>query len=97
MNIDQPLIEKLSNLAKLEFNDEQKEKIRTDLEKILSFCEKLQEVDTSGVEPLIYVSDEVNVLREDVAFIATTRQEALKNAPAKDSDYFMVPKVIDNK
>jgi aspartyl-tRNA(Asn)/glutamyl-tRNA(Gln) amidotransferase subunit C len=95
MNIDQDLIEKLSNLAKLEFNDDQKEKIRTDLEKILAFCEKLQEVDTEGVKPLIYVSEEVNRLREDAVQVDITQDEALKNAPAKDSDYFKVPKVID--
>jgi aspartyl-tRNA(Asn)/glutamyl-tRNA(Gln) amidotransferase subunit C len=64
------------------------------LENILDMCEKLNEVNTDGVEPLIYMTDRVNNLREDKVLQEITHEEALKNAPKKDSDFFRVPKVI---
>lgn len=96
MKIDERTVDKLAELAKLEFNDpKSKEAIITDLNRIVAFVDKLSEVDTEGVEPLIYMSDEVNVLREDEVKHEITQQEALKNAPKHDSDYFKVPKVIE--
>lgn len=92
MDISNELIDKLADLAKLEFNGEDKERIKTDLVQITAFFEELNKVDTEGVEPLIFMSDAVNVLREDVVKVELTHDEALKNAPAKDSDYFRVPK-----
>jgi aspartyl-tRNA(Asn)/glutamyl-tRNA(Gln) amidotransferase subunit C len=92
MDISNELIDKLADLAKLEFNGEDKERIKTDLVQITAFFEELNKVDTDGVEPLIFMSDAVNVLREDVVKVELTHEEALKNAPAKDSDYFRVPK-----
>ena len=68
--------------------------MRQDLENILEMCEKLNEVNTDGVEPLIYMTDRVNNLREDKVEQEITHEEALKNAPKKDSDFFRVPKVI---
>ena len=68
--------------------------MKGDLEKILSFVDKLNEIDTKGVEPLIYMSDEVNVLRADEITEETSQEDALKNAPQKDSDYFKVPTVL---
>ena len=68
--------------------------MRQDLEKIMEMCEKLNEVDTEGVEPLIYMSDNENVLREDEVVQSISHEDALKNAPKKDSDFFRVPKVI---
>ena len=65
-----------------------------DLEKIISFVDKLSEIDTEGVEPLIYLNDEVNVLREDKVANEVSQESALKNAPQKDSDYFKVPTVL---
>jgi aspartyl-tRNA(Asn)/glutamyl-tRNA(Gln) amidotransferase subunit C len=56
--------------------------------------DKLNEVNTDKVEPLIHMSAEINVLREDVASNSLTHEEALKNAPKKDSDYFRVPKFL---
>ena len=92
MDISNELIDKLADLAKLEFNGEDKERIKKDLVQITAFFEELNKVDTEGVEPLIFMSDAVNVLREDVVKVELTHEEALKNAPAKDSDYFRVPK-----
>ena len=97
MKIDKDLVDKIAHLARLEFQDEQKVKIEEDLNRILSFMESLNEVDTSAVAPLIYLSDEVNVFRADVVKQEITHEEALRNAPKKDSDYFRVPKVIDKK
>ena len=57
--------------------------------------DKLNEVNTDQVEPLIHMSAEVNVLREDMVNNALTHEEALHNAPKKDSNYFRVPKFLD--
>lgn len=94
MHVDFPLVEKIAVLARLEFSGEEKEQIRGDMEKVLTFVEKLNELDTDNVDPLIYVTDEHDVKREDVAKTFITHEEALKNAPKRDSDYFRVPKVI---
>lgn len=97
MNIDKELIDKLAHLARLEFNDDQKIKIEQDLNRILNFMESLNELDTNNVEPLIYMTDEQNVFRKDEVKQEVSHEEALKNAPKKDSDYFRVPKVIEQK
>lgn len=95
MEITDNLIDHLSNLAKLSFEGEKKEKIKKDLVKMVGLMDKLKEVNTDDVEPLIYLTDEINVLREDIPLETITHEEALKNAPKKDSDYFRIPKVID--
>ena len=95
MKVDDDLIDHLSNLAKLHFEGEEKEAIKEDLEKILNFVSSLEEVDTTNVEPLIYMNDDQLELREDETKPALPQQESLKNAPSKDSDYFKVPKVLD--
>jgi aspartyl-tRNA(Asn)/glutamyl-tRNA(Gln) amidotransferase subunit C len=97
MKITDEVVEHIAHLARLEFEGEKKVAIKSDLVKIISFMEKLQEVDTENIEPLIFMSEEVNVLREDVAKVTITQNQALKNAPQKDSDYFRIPKVLDNK
>ncbi len=94
MNIDDQLVERLAELSKLEFDAQGKEGIKKDLQKILNLVEKLEEVNVDGVEPLIYMTDEKNVLRKDVIADTVTKEEALQNAPQRDSDYFKVPKVI---
>lgn len=95
MKIDTETVDKIAHLARLEFEKEAKENIINDMNNMLSFIDKLNELDTSNVEPLVYMSDEVNVLRDDEVIHTITQQEGLKNAPKKDSDYFKVPKVID--
>jgi aspartyl-tRNA(Asn)/glutamyl-tRNA(Gln) amidotransferase subunit C len=94
MQINDKKIDELAHLARLEFQDEAKENIKKDLERIIDFCDQLKEVNTENVEPLIYMSDEHNVLREDRVNHMLTKEEALRNAPSKDSDYIKVPKVI---
>jgi len=95
MKIDNVLVDKLSDLAKLEFDTESKKEIINDLNKIIRFVEKLNELDTEGVEPLTYMTEEVNTLRDDIAKTSITKEDALRNAPKKDSDYFIVPKVLE--
>lgn len=95
MKIDNATVDKIAHLARLEFENEAKEQIKKDMNNMLGFIEKLNELDTSNVEPLIYMSDEVNVLREDDVKHEITQDEALRNAPNHDSDYFKVPKVIE--
>ncbi|MES2566797.1 MAG: Asp-tRNA(Asn)/Glu-tRNA(Gln) amidotransferase subunit GatC [Bacteroidota bacterium] len=94
--IDIKTVNEVAHLARLEFTEEGKVEILNDMNRMLAFVDKLNEMDTDGVEPLIYMTDEVNVMREDEPKETVTQKEALKNAPKKDSDYFKVPKVIDN-
>lgn len=97
MKIDLKTVDKLADLSKLEFDEEGKKEIAKDLNRIVEFIEKLSEIDTSNVEPLIYMSEDTNVMRDDVMKPGVSQQEALKNVPVKDSDYIKVPKVIDRK
>jgi aspartyl-tRNA(Asn)/glutamyl-tRNA(Gln) amidotransferase subunit C len=94
MEVNNKLIQDLSRLAKLKFDEKSAEKMKRDLDKIIGFIDKLSEIDTEGVEPLIYLSDEVNVLRADKIAHEVSQENALKNAPQKDSDYFKVPTVL---
>ena len=94
MEVNNKLIQDIAKLSKLKFDDSAEEKMKADLEKMLAFVDKLNEIDTEDVDPLIYMSEEVNVLREDKLTEATSQKDALKNAPEKDSDYFKVPTVL---
>src|SRR5687767_4862008 len=93
--IDVKMVDELAHLARLEFNDASKQEIINDMNRMLAFVDKLSELKTDDVEPLIYMTSETNVLREDEVVQSVTQDEALKNALRKDSDYFKVPKVID--
>lgn len=95
MKVTEEIVDHIAHLARLEFEGDKKVAIRNDLEQIIGFMDKLQEVDTSDVEPLVFMTNEVNRLREDVGIVTLTQEEVLKNAPKKDSDYFRIPKVLD--
>lgn len=94
MKVDDNLVEHLAHLSRLEFDDASKGKMKFDFEKILDFVTKLEQVDTEGVEPLVYMSRETNVLREDKVKDMVSQKEALQNAPKRDTDYIRIPKVI---
>lgn len=94
MEVTDALVEKLANLARLEFNPVEKEEIKNDLQKMIGFIDKLNELDTTGIEPLLHISDNVNALREDLPEGMISPAEALKNAPFHDDQFFKVPKVI---
>jgi aspartyl-tRNA(Asn)/glutamyl-tRNA(Gln) amidotransferase subunit C len=94
MEVNDAMVEKLAHLARLKFNDEEKQEIKSDLQRMISFVEKLNELNLDGVEPLLHLSDEVNVLREDEIKGSVSREQALKNAPLHDGEFIKVPKVI---
>jgi len=94
MEVNDALVEKLANLARLKFADAEKEAIKNDLQKMIQFVEKLNELDTTGVEPLLHMSDNVNILRDDEIRGSISREEGLKNAAIHDEKFFKVPKVI---
>ena len=94
MEVNDAMVDKLAHLAKLKFNDAEKQEIKADLQRMIGFVEKLNELDLDSVEPLLHMSDEVNVLREDEIRGSVSREEALKNAPLHDEQFFKVPKVI---
>ena len=97
MKLDEKMVDKIAELSKLEFKDEEKATIINDMNKMLDFVDQLQELNTDNVEPLIHMSEEFNVLREDENIKTINQDEALKNAPSKDSTYFKIPKVLDKK
>lgn len=96
MEVNDALVDKLANLARLSFDETEKKEIRKDLEKMIGFVEKLNELNLDDVEPLLHMSEEVNVLREDEVKGTIGRETALKNAPQQDGQFFLVPKVIVN-
>jgi len=95
MEITNELINKLARLSKLEFDETAKAAIQKDLQQMIGFIEKINELDTEEVEPLIHMSEDTNVFREDIAKTLITQKEGLKNAPAKNEEYILVPKVIN--
>ena len=94
MEVNDALIDKLANLARLQFDVIEKAGIKNDLQRMIQFVEKLNELDTTGVEPLLHMSDNINVLRDDEVKGSISLKEALKNAPLHDGQFFKVPKVI---
>lgn len=92
---DLTTLRQLAHLARLEVAPERETKMLADLNEILAWVDKLRELDTAGVEPLVYLSDNVNILRPDEARNSVAHTDALRNAPRKDSDYFRVPKVLE--
>ncbi len=94
MQVDDALIDKLAKLAMLQFDDEERAEIKSDLEKMIGFVDKLKELDTTGVEPLLHMSNNTDILREDIPGNMINREQALQNAPLHNEQYFKVPKVI---
>lgn len=95
MQIDKATLEKIAHLARLELDEKDIPRLLEDMSQIISFVEKLKEVNTDGVEPLTTMSHEVNSLRNDEVKHQLTTEEALKNAPSKDQQFFRVPKVLE--
>jgi aspartyl-tRNA(Asn)/glutamyl-tRNA(Gln) amidotransferase subunit C len=94
MEVNDALVDKLAHLSRLKFDDSEKADIKKDLQRMISFVEKLNELNLDGVEPLLHMSDEVNVLRDDVVKGSVTREAGLMNAPDHTDEFFKVPKVI---
>ena len=94
MKVTIEMIDRLSDLARLDIPATEKESLRNDLEQMIGFIEKLNELDTTGVEPLLHMSSEVNVLRPDEPKGSVSREEALQNAALKNEAFVLVPKMI---
>ncbi len=97
MKVDSKTVRDIAHLARLEFDAQGEEKMITDMNRMIGFVEKLSELNTDGIEPLIYMTDEVNRLREDEILPPLSHKAILMNAPKHDSDYFKVPKVVEKK
>ena len=95
MEVDDALINNLATLSRLHFNDQEREIIKKELQQMIGFVDKLKELDTTGVEPVLHMTDSVNNLREDIVQGSISREEALLNAPDNDGVFFKVPKVIE--
>jgi aspartyl-tRNA(Asn)/glutamyl-tRNA(Gln) amidotransferase subunit C len=94
MEVTDALTDQLAHLARLQFNVTEKAEIKNDLQRMIAFVEKLDELNLEGIEPLLHMTEESNVLREDVVSGSISREEALRNAPGHDGQFFKVPKVI---
>ncbi len=95
MQIDRDLILKLEMLAQLELSEDERGHLQKDLENIIEMVDKLQEVDTNGLEPLVHLGSRSAIIRKDEPGTQLSRSEALANASIKDELYFLVPKVIE--
>jgi aspartyl-tRNA(Asn)/glutamyl-tRNA(Gln) amidotransferase subunit C len=96
MEVTDQMVENLAALSRLRFNEVEKEEIKKDLQRMISFVDKLKEVDVSNIEPLLHMTDMENVYRNDEVKGSMDRADALKNAPHSDDQFFKVPKVIRN-
>lgn len=95
MTIDKQTIHKVADLARIAIEDKEVDTLMTDMNKILTFMEKLNELDTTGVAPLVYMNAEENVWREDQVKQEISVEDGLKNAARHNENFFMVPKIIE--
>lgn len=93
--ISDETIEYVGILAKLELSGEEREQAKEDMEKMLAYFDKLNELDTNGVEPMSHAFPVQNVFREDVVENGDDRENMLRNAPEKKDGAYMVPKTFD--
>ena len=88
-------VEHVARLARLELSDEEKERMRAQLDRILTYIDKLKELDIAGVEPTSHAIPMTNVMREDEPTPSFPVEPMLANAPERDGDFFRVPKIIE--
>jgi aspartyl-tRNA(Asn)/glutamyl-tRNA(Gln) amidotransferase subunit C len=95
MSVTPEEVRHIAKLARLRLSDSEQEVMAEQLSSILDYVEQLNELDVSDVEPMSHVLDLVNATREDAVKQRVKHEDALKNAPSADSDYFRVPRVIE--
>ncbi|MGB9711338.1 MAG: Asp-tRNA(Asn)/Glu-tRNA(Gln) amidotransferase subunit GatC [Thermodesulfovibrio sp.] len=95
MKISKQEVKHIAMLSRLELDEKEIELYQDQLSRILEYVEKLNEIDTTNIEPTSYVIELNNVFREDVVKESLPRQEALKNAPQATEKFFKVPKIIE--
>ena len=86
-------VEHVAKLARLELTEEEKEKFTKQLGAILEYAQQMNEIDTTGVEPMAHAIPVVNVMREDVPECRQTKEELMANAPVEENGFFRVPKI----
>ena len=94
MEVNDTMIDKLAQLSRLSFNSKEKEAVKTDLQRMIGFIQKMEEVNTDNVEPLLHITNAKNVLRADEVKGELTVEKAMQNAAVNDGTFFKVPKVI---
>lgn len=94
MKIDKNKLQELAHLARLNIKPEEEESLLSDLSEILEWVDQLKSIDTEGIEPLIHMTEEENVLREDHSVKKYAQEQTLKNAPETFENYFKVPQVL---
>ncbi len=94
MQVDSKLVSHLAHLSRLEVAPQKMDKLVNDMQELVGFVAQLNNLDTTGIEPLMHMGDTKNILREDKVIPSISREEALQNAPATDGVFFQVPKVI---
>jgi len=97
MSVTKKDVEEIAELAKLKFNDEELQNFTVQMNEILTYMDKLNELDTENVKPLSHPVEQVNIFREDKLKKSVSTEEALKNSPDKTDQHFKVPKVIGDK
>ncbi|MEX0660780.1 MAG: Asp-tRNA(Asn)/Glu-tRNA(Gln) amidotransferase subunit GatC [Balneolaceae bacterium] len=95
MSVSKEDVHYMAHLARLNLKEDEAEGLKEDMNKILGYMKTLNELDTTGVEPLNHVVEQPAILRKDEAKEPISHEDALKNAPDADSDYFRVPRVIE--
>ena len=88
-------VEHVARLARLQLGPEEKERMRRELDRILTYIDKLRAVDTRSVEPTSHAVPMTNVMRDDVTWSSYPREDMLANAPDRSGDFFRVPKIIE--
>lgn len=94
MEVNETLVNRLALLSRLHFDESEKKEIQHDLQRMISFVEKLNELDTTGVAPQLQMSSEINALRKDELKGTILTDDVFRNAPAPFNNFFTVPKVI---
>ena len=95
MAIERKIVEHVAKLARLQLSEEELARYQQQLGAILDYIAKLEKLDVSGAEPLVHPAESANVFREDLPSPCLPRAEALKNAPERTDDFFIVPKVVE--
>ena len=95
MSIDLKTVKHISKLSRISIEEEKAKKLSKDLNSIFEFIEKLNELETSNIEPLTSIAETTLKLRKDKIESKTIREDILKNSPDKNKDFFVVPKVVE--
>ena len=97
MELSRDDVRKVASLARLRVSDDELDSLASDLRAIIGYVQVLDEVDTTGIEPMVHAVELKNVLRPDIPVESLPRQAALSNAPRTDGKYFLVPAIIETE